>query len=92
MREKETVTVLNKIDNSELCTGCRLCEVACSFHHCRTFDPEASSIKIYRDDNKGTISITILSTCDQCHNEAEPLCVTFCDRDALGIKALTGTG
>ena len=84
-------TELLKEINSELCTGCRLCEVACSFHHHRTFDPEVSSIKIYHDDNKGTISITIHSTCDQCQEEKEPLCVTFCDRDALDIKILTGT-
>ena len=89
MRDKETVTVLSIIENSEMCTGCRLCEVACSFHHGRVFDPSQASIKIERDDTKGTISITILSTCDKCQNEEEPLCVTFCDRDALDIKALT---
>jgi len=82
-------TVPNKLVNSELCTGCRLCEIACSFHHHRAFDPSQSSIQINRDDSKGMISITLLSTCDRCHNEEEPLCVKFCDRGALQIEMLT---
>jgi len=77
---------INKQIFSELCTGCRSCEVACSFHHTRGFSPARSSIKVNRDHNTGDIWITLDASCDHCDNEEEPLCVKFCARGALNIE------
>jgi Fe-S-cluster-containing hydrogenase component 2 len=68
----------------ERCTGCRSCEVACSFHHIKAFDPKHSSIQINVDKNTWAISLTIYSTCDHCVNEEKPLCEHFCTSGVLG--------
>ena len=65
------------------CNGCRSCELACSFHHLKCFDPSNSSIKVYRDDEKGTLELSILSTCDTCANEKVPLCILYCSSGCL---------
>lgn len=65
------------------CTGCRACELACSWHHAREFNPEISSINVQRDDTNGEIQVTLLSTCDHCLSEDYPLCVKFCAPQAL---------
>lgn len=70
--------------SSDKCTGCRACELVCSFHHTKTFDPTKSSIKVERDFLTGAINITLDSTCDECAAEGEPLCVKFCAPGALG--------
>ena len=60
------------------CVGCRVCELACSFHHKGFFSPEVSSIKISRDNQNGEIGLFIDSTCDLCKEEARPLCIEYC--------------
>lgn len=65
------------------CTGCRTCEIACSFHHNKSFDPAKSSIQVGLDKNTGVVSINFDSTCDACSNEKEPLCSLFCTRGVL---------
>lgn len=67
------------------CTGCRTCEMACSYHHTKTFRPNVSSIEViskpeqlgfslsfYRDSGHGRIA------CDGCQGQGEPLCVKYC--------------
>lgn len=71
------------LTNAEACYGCRICELACSFHHERAFSPEASSIRISRDNQNGEIGLSIDSTCDLCKGEAQPLCVEYCIYGAL---------
>jgi len=68
------------------CTGCRTCEIACSFHHQGSFSPAVSSITIvdrweelgfavsfYQKDQGGHRS------CDGCRGLDEPLCVKYCN-------------
>jgi Fe-S-cluster-containing hydrogenase component 2 len=68
---------------AEKCSGCRMCELACSFHHRGVFCPEASSITITRDYHHGEIGVAIDSTCDLCGTESRPLCVRHCMYGAL---------
>ena len=68
------------LENLELCTGCRTCEIACSFHHNKSFDPARSSIQVELDKDTGNISINFDSTCDGCSNEEELMCSLFCPR------------
>ena len=67
--------------NAENCVGCRACELACSYHHKRCFNPKYSSIRINFTDNYDT-SITILNTCD-CTKK--PLCVQLCPTHAIEL-------
>jgi len=73
------------IRNSELCSGCQTCQLACSFHHTKTFWPERSSIAVSRNPQDGTIKWRIKPTCDKCVGEDEPLCVKYCMYGALQV-------
>ena len=74
----------------ERCTGCRNCELVCSFHHQRKFDRNLSSVMVERKEREGEFKIEILPenngghlACDLCANEEFPLCVKFCPTQAL---------
>ena len=72
------------------CYGCRTCELICSFHHEKLFQPAKSSISVERDHLNGIWNWTLnIDTCDNCENEDEPLCVKFCFYDAIIIKEET---
>jgi len=70
----------NELDitiNEDLCTGCRLCQLICSFNINGTFSPEKAYIKI---ENVYTLlpKITFLDECNKCG-----LCVAHCLYGAL---------
>jgi len=44
---------------TEQCTGCRACELACSFHHHKVFAPTRSRIHIVKDEKTGAIGIAV---------------------------------
>jgi Fe-S-cluster-containing dehydrogenase component len=69
--------------NSALCTGCRACELACSFHTEKICDPSISKIKINRNHETGEIIHDIPSACAGCSSEIEPACVAACPTGAL---------
>jgi len=73
--------------NPERCQGCRICEMACGFHHMghKAFNPAASSTHITRDNDTAVITMSIDSTCDLCHGEETPLCVKYCAYGARGV-------
>lgn len=75
--------MLKIVRDAEACYGCRICELACSFHHKGVFSPELSSIKASRNNRNGKIGWSIDSTCDSCKGEAQPLCVKYCVYGAL---------
>ena len=73
------------IRNSNLCYACKTCQLACSFHHTKTFWPERSSITVSRNPQDGTIKWRMNATCDKCIGEEEPLCVKYCIYGALKV-------
>ena len=61
----------------EKCTGCRLCETACSIHKEKTCEPERARIHITKWENEG---IYIPIVCQQCDI---PICETVCPMHAV---------
>ncbi len=76
------------ITDSNLCTGCRTCEVICTYHHEGAFGRSSSSIAVERNEERGVFEIKIEErgehACDLCGGD--PLCVKYCAVDAIKIK------
>jgi len=70
--------------NSKKCTGCRTCQLVCSFQHFDVFSYEKSAIILKKNEEWGTTEIFI---CRQC---TKPLCVDSCPTDALRKDPDTG--
>lgn len=68
----------------ENCTGCRLCEMACSFHHEQECSWTKSRIKILQG-TEWAFDFPLL--CIQC---AEAPCIESCPMDALYRDEATG--
>jgi len=68
------------------CYACKKCELICSFHHHKLFQPSTSSISVERDHINGKWSWTLNETCDECKDEEQPLCVKFCFYDAIILE------
>ena len=75
----------------ENCIACRICELACSFHHERIFNPAVSSIEITKHDAIGDVEVDIHTQaagnrriCDSCQSESIPLCIKWCPAGVLG--------
>ncbi|MFQ5711821.1 MAG: 4Fe-4S dicluster domain-containing protein [Candidatus Geothermarchaeales archaeon] len=66
------------------CSGCRICELICSFHHEREFNITYSRIRILKNDRMG-IDFPIL--CFQC--EKAP-CIDVCPVGAISSDRETG--
>jgi Fe-S-cluster-containing hydrogenase component 2 len=63
--------------NHENCTGCRACELACSFRKEGVFSPSKSRIKVVRVDERG---IDIPMGCEHCDDAP---CIAVCAVKAL---------
>ena len=73
------------IRNNNLCYACKTCQLACSYHHTKTFWPERSSITVSRNPQDGTVKWRMNATCDKCVDEEEPLCAKYCMYGALQV-------
>lgn len=70
--------------NPDLCTGCRTCELACSFNHPVDGKPGLSRIFVIPTEHK---ELWVPVTCLQCD---DPACVKSCLVDALRRNEKTG--
>lgn len=83
------------VKHPESCTGCLICELACSFHHIREYSRSHSSIKVSKSifDGERGAEIVINSansgffrTCDLCNGEESLLCIRFCPENVFAIQ------
>ena len=49
----------------EKCTGCRICELVCSFHHNRNFNPKRARIMVLRNSEEGVYVPTVCQQCEK---------------------------
>ncbi|MBP2313297.1 4Fe-4S dicluster domain-containing protein [Azospirillum soli] len=66
------------------CTGCRQCEMACSYEKEGAFNPSKSRIKVFTFDAEARF---VPYTCTQC---AEAWCMQACPVDAIKVNLATG--
>lgn len=72
-----------KIDPAK-CTGCRQCEMACSFTHTGAFNPSRSRIRVFIFEAEARF---VPYTCTQC---AEAWCQRACPTEAITADARLG--
>ncbi len=84
-----------KVANPKLCTGCLICEMACSFHHTKRFSRSQSSIRVRKSifNQEEGVKITIYHkkiegslVCDFCREEDSPRCVQLCPENVLEME------
>ncbi len=66
-----------------LCTGCRICEVFCSFHHEGRMQPARSRITVVRGQEAGHF---VPFTCQQCRRAR---CAEACPEGAIARNPTT---
>ena len=71
--------------HSQLCTGCRACELACGFRWTKQMNPSQASIGVRRDDHTGMVSVKIQASCDVCREREIPMCIQVCNPRALSL-------
>lgn len=62
---------------TEKCTGCRICEMACSFRHEKAFSRDLARLRILSDEEHG---LFIPGICYQC---SQAPCLEACPTEAL---------
>lgn len=70
----------------ELCNGCRLCEMACSFMHAKEYNPSRSLIKIIKVEDQGIgipVHRCIPTECPHLSSSKAPRCAEVCPPGAL---------
>lgn len=75
--------------NMALCTGCKLCELACSAVKTGGFNPRNSRIKISLVGIPEIPVPFILDNCDYCFQN--PVCVQFCLPKAIVWEEVDST-
>ena len=71
---------MNFVYSTDVCTGCRSCEIACSYHHNGVFSRKGTSITINRMESEGKFDIVLWQDeenghvpCDGCG-----FCLKYC--------------
>lgn len=63
---------------SENCTGCLMCQLACSFTKTSEFSPSKSFVSIERIDKSERYEVGFTEDCDGCG-----VCTQYCYYDAI---------
>lgn len=82
MKEKNLLKIL--FTNQRTCTGCRSCELACSFYHYKENNPSRALLRIVKKEEK---SLDIPIVCRHC---AKAPCMETCPVKAIFRDSKTG--
>ena len=63
---------------SENCTGCLMCQLACSFTKTSAFSPASSYVTVQRVGVSETYEVSFTEDCDACG-----VCTQYCYFDAI---------
>ncbi|HEX9016064.1 MAG TPA: 4Fe-4S binding protein [Chloroflexota bacterium] len=74
--------------NPENCTGCKLCELACSAVKTGSFAPSEARIRVSLVDIPEIPVPSLLESCDYCFGN--PVCVRFCNTGAIEWVEMDG--
>jgi len=69
--------VFKEGDFPSQCTGCRMCDLVCSFFHYKIFNPSLSRIKVITNESE---LIDFPVTCRHC---TDPTCQSVCPTQAI---------
>jgi Fe-S-cluster-containing hydrogenase component 2 len=81
-------------ETPEACTGCLICELACSFHNVRKHSRAYSRVSVRKllFNPKRQADIVIHRKqegshppCDSCCNEQVPFCIRFCPENIFRL-------
>jgi len=72
---KKPVKIL--IANPKACIGCRSCELFCSFHHYKEYNPARAFLHVVKNETQG-IDIPVI-----CHHCDKPPCIEVCPVEAI---------
>ncbi len=79
MTAKEPIWIMREFSR---CSGCRMCEIACSLHHEDQIWPEASRVRVFMY----VPGADFPHLCTQCHDYP---CVDSCPVEALSVNSVT---
>ncbi|MGD2270346.1 MAG: 4Fe-4S dicluster domain-containing protein [Desulfobacterales bacterium] len=65
------------VADAQKCTGCKLCQIACSLQHCDVSNPARARIRII-EWNKAGVFLPV--SCQQCEDAP---CMAVCPREAI---------
>jgi NAD-dependent dihydropyrimidine dehydrogenase PreA subunit len=77
MRATQTIILINE----KKCTGCKICQLICSFTHKNQFNPDKSFIKVEKREGNLNPKIYFTEKCIQCFK-----CVSHCSYNALKLE------
>jgi carbon-monoxide dehydrogenase iron sulfur subunit len=78
--------MVNRIEvNTERCTGCRICELICSFTHEMELNPARSRIRVTIDEDMG-VNVPVF-----CHQCEDMRCIHECPNSAITANLEYGT-
>jgi len=80
------------------CVGCKTCEIACSYHHRKVFDPKIASLEVGEAPEWPGVSIILYEeqtgsemgshlSCDACEGEPGALCTKYCPVGAIQLQS-----
>jgi anaerobic carbon-monoxide dehydrogenase iron sulfur subunit len=84
LKRKEDVMANVLMIHPDKCTGCRSCELACSFEKERQFRPRASRVHVFTWEREG---VSVPMMCQQC--DPAP-CVSVCTPGAMRRNQASG--
>lgn len=67
--------------DADACTGCRVCELACSMAKQGEYNPKKSYISVISNNDFGVYLPVLKTGCDFCGK-----CIELCPEDALKIS------